>query len=67
MRINEDFLDSEGVDDIVRNDEVDIEKNTDSYGWLLEAYVYVAFVYALISIAVGYLFKFIDKKYTFGT
>lgn len=38
-----------------------------STGHVLEAYVYVAFVYALISIAVGYLFKFIDKKYTFGT
>lgn len=43
MRINEDFLDSERVDDIVRNDEVDIEKNMDSYGWLLEAYVYAEY------------------------
>ena len=37
-----------------------------STGHVLEAYVYVAFIYALISIAVGYLFKYIDKKYTFG-
>lgn len=37
-----------------------------STGHVLEAYIYVAFVYALISIAVGYLFKFLDKKYTFG-
>ena len=43
MRINEDFLDSESVDDIVRNDEVDIEKSTSSYGWLLEAYVYAEY------------------------
>lgn len=43
MRINEDFLDSESVDGIVRNDEVGIEKITDSYGWLLEAYVYAEY------------------------
>ena len=43
MRINEDFLDSESVDDIVRNDETGIEKSTDSYSWLLEAYVYAEY------------------------
>ena len=36
-----------------------------STGHVLEAYIYVAFVYAIISIAIGYLFKFIDKKYSF--
>lgn len=37
-----------------------------STGHVLEAYLYVAFVYTVISIAVGYLFKYIDKKYTFS-
>ncbi len=37
-----------------------------SSGHILEAYIYVAFVYAAISIAIEYLFRLIDKKYTFG-
>ncbi len=35
-------------------------------GHSLEAYIYVAFVYTVISIALKSFFKLVDKKYTFG-
>ena len=35
-------------------------------GHVLEAYIYVAFVYAIISIGIECFFRFVDKKYTFG-